>query len=151
MKNDNRIETEEQLLQALEEFLCSGSEDDSIEEIEKELIDLGHDPAELGQKGREISIECLANSPLNWRNTATNAIQIARARLDETKSRIAKNLDRKSLVNEIQKILDSLGRKDSNMIPAHFRNYEAASDNDLLKILSQLQYLKSNKKNEKEE
>ncbi len=151
MNNNKRIETEEQLLQALEEFFCDVTEDESIEDIEKELRDLGYDPGKLEQKGIEISIRHLTNSPLNWRNTAEQAIKTARVRLDETKSQELQNLDRASLISEIQKILDTLGRKDSKLIPAHFRNFETASESDLLSILNQLQYLKSNKKNEEGE
>lgn len=151
MNKNKRIETEEQLLEALEEFLINVTEDESSEKIDDELKILGYDPVKLEQKGDEIAAQYFASSPLNWRNTAAQAIKVARSELNKIKSNEYEKLDRKSIISEIQKILDTLGRTDSKLIPAHFRNFETASPNDLINILNQLQYLTSHSKGEKRE
>jgi len=147
MKNNKRIETEEQLLQVLEEFFCDVTEDEPIENIESELRDLGYDLAKLEKRGKEIVDLHIANSPLNWRNKAKKEIEIAKANLDKARIHEDKELDRKSLIDEIRAVLLSLGNKNSNFAPAHFRNFETASDNDLLSMLEQLKYLTSDQTN----
>ena len=147
MKNNRHIETEEQLLQVLEEFFCDATENESIENVESQLRDLGYDIAKLEKKGRDIANLHIVNSPLNWRNRAKNEIEIAKASLDKAKSHEDKELDRKSVIDKIQMILLGLGNKNSNLVPAHFRNFETASDNDLISILKQLRYLTSDQTN----
>jgi hypothetical protein len=147
MKNNNRIENEEQLLNALEEFLCDVSEDEPIENVENALRSLGYDPTILKSKGKTISNLSLANSPLNWRNAGKKEIEIARENLDKIRISNIKELDRNSIINEIRKILSSLDNKNSNFAPAYFRNFETASDSDLSSMLDQLKFLTSNDEN----
>ncbi len=151
MKNNKRIETEEKLLQILEEFFCDVTEDESIENVESELRDLGYDLAKLEKKGREIANFHIINSPLNWRNKAKKEIEVARTELEKARFSEDQNLDRQSLINEIRKILNSSGQKNSEFVPAHFRNFEAASEGDLLSTLNQLRYLNSDRRNQEEE
>jgi hypothetical protein len=133
-------------LRALDKFFCDLSEDEAIQDVDEELRNLGYDPIILEEKGKEISRRYLTNSPLNWRNSANPAIEAARAKLAERKALKIQDLDRASLVSEIQKILETFGRKDLRLIPAHFRNFDKASESDLLNILIQLQFLRSSKK-----
>jgi len=147
MKNNKRIETEEQLIQVLEEFFCDVTEEESIENVESELRDLGYDLTKLEKKGRDIAKLHIANSPLNWRNKSKKEIELAKANLDKARIHEDQELDRKSIIDEIQMILLSLGNKNSNFVPAHFRNFETASDNDLSSMLEQLKYLTSDQTN----
>lgn len=151
MKNNRNIETEEQLLQVLEEFFCDVTEDVSIENIESELRDLGYDLAELEKKGKEIANLHIANSPLNWRNKAKREIEVARIELENASIREDQNLDRESLISKIKKILGGLEQKNLEFAPVHFRNFEAASEDDLLSMLNQLRYLNSKSRNQEEE
>lgn len=147
MKNNKRIENEEQLLKTLEKFLCDVTEEEPIENVENDLRSLGYDPISLRSKGKDISDHILATSPLNWRNIAKKEIGIAKEELDKIKISKSIELDRISITNEIQKILSSLGNKKSNFAPAFFRNFESASDSDLLSMLDQLKFLASNNEN----
>ena len=48
-------------------------------------------------------------------------------------------LIRPSLVNAIQQLLGKLGYSDNQLVPAHFRNFETASDLDFLSLLHELE------------
>lgn len=138
MKNNKRIETEIELLQALEKFLF---EEDLIEDVDKDLKDLGYDLDELEKKGREIANVSIANSPFNWRNKSKKEIEVAKINLH--KNPIDKSLDRESVVERIQNLLLILGTKKINNVTANFRNLENVSHNDLVNMLEQLEFLAS--------
>lgn len=145
MRKRKPVETEEQLLNALEEFFCDISEDEPIEGINAELRELGYNPDALGRRMDELAQRALADSPLNWRNRARREIEAAKEKLGRFESQpITQILDRSALVNAIQQLLRKLGYDDSQLVPAHFRNFETASDQDLFSLLRQLEYLASN-------
>ncbi len=146
MKTRKPVETEEQLLEALEEMLCDVTEDEPIEDINAELKEFGYDPDALGQYIGEMATKTLADSPLNWRTQARREIDAAKASLGkfENTPKVGK-LDRTALVSAIQQLLGKLGYSDGRLVPAHFRNFETTSEQDLLSLLQQLEYLASDK------
>lgn len=144
MRKRKPVETEEQLLNALEEFFCDVAEDEPIEGIDAELREIGYDPDALGSRMDELARRALADSPLNWRNRGRREIEAAKEKLGRFESLpITQSLDRPALVDAIQQLLRKLGYRDPQLVPAHFRNFETASDQDLVSLLRQLEYLAS--------
>lgn len=145
MRKRKPIETEKQLLNALEEFFCDVAEDEPVEIIDAELRELGYNPEALGRRMGEMARRALTDSPLNWRTQGRREIEAAKERLSRFENLpITQGPDRPALVNAIQQLLRKLGYSDPQLVPAHFRNFETASDQDLASLLRQLEYLASN-------
>jgi N-acetyl-anhydromuramyl-L-alanine amidase AmpD len=151
MKKGKPIETESQLLVALERFFTNVSERESIEDIHEELREYGYNPEVLGNRIEALAQRALADSQFNWKNKARREIQIAKTKLNRIESTAAiDRLDRPSLVNAIQQLLWKLGYRDNQLVPAHFRNFETASDQDLLSLLHELEYLTADQEDAEE-
>lgn len=145
MKKRKPIETETQLLAALEQFFTNVSESEPIEAVDEELREYGYDSVALGSQIEALAQRALAESQLNWRNQARYEIDSARDKLDRFERAAPDHQqDRSSLLNAIQQLLKKLGSQDSQLIPAHFRNFDSTSDQDLLSLLQELEFLASN-------
>ncbi len=150
MNKKRQIETEQDLVNALEEFVYDVEEDEAIDDVDKELQALGYDPHSVQFKFQELASQVLASSPLDWRNRAGNEILMARKELGVVDKLELRALDKPSLMESIRQTLQRLGYSDPSLVPAQYRNFEQATENDLISLLQQLQYLLSSS-NHKEE
>lgn len=145
MKKRKPIETESQLIAALERFFTNVSMSEPIESVDEELREFGYDSVALGSQIEALAQRALAESQLNWRNQARHEIDAARNKLDRFERATPDHQqDRSSLLNAIQHLLKKLGSQDSQLVPAHFRNFNSASDQDLVSLLQELEFLASN-------
>lgn len=140
MNKRKPIETEQELLNALESFFCDDIEDQPIENIDAELQALGFDANEIGNRLGNFARESLENSMLNWRNKSRE-IEAAKEKLNHSRIPGIEGLDRPDLINAIQQALSNLGNRKPNMIPVFNRNFQEVSDNDLRSLLEQLNHL----------
>lgn len=147
MNKKHQIETEQDLINALEDFAYDVNEDESIMDVDEELKSLGYDPILIGRRFQAIASQTLAASPLDWRNTARIEIANARKELGLISRPDPKLLDKSSLIDAIQLALKSLGYTEPALVPAQYRNFEEATEDDLVSILQQLKYLSSGDKN----
>ena len=144
MKNNKPVETEPELLRALEELLTDVSENDPIEDIHEELSAYGFNPSILGKQIESIAKRALADSSLNWKNTARLEIESARSRMKRMETgESTPSLDRAFLISKIQTIYEKIGNRGDQLLPVYHRNFESASDQDLLSILHDLEFLAS--------
>ncbi len=150
MNKKRQIETEQDLVNALEEFVYDVGEDEAIDDVDSELQALGYDPHSVQFKFEELASRVLAASPLDWRNRAGNEILMARKELGVVDKLELRALDKPSLMESIRQTLQRLGYSDPSLVPAQYRNFEQATENDLISLLQQLQYLLSSS-NHKEE
>jgi len=151
MKKRKPIETEAQLLAVLERFLTNVSESEPIEAVDEELREYGYDPNVLGSQIEALAKHALANSQLNWRKQARHEIDAAKTDLDRFEHTVTdRHLDRPSLINTIQQLLRQLGSRDGQLVPALFRNFDTASDQDLHGLLRELEFLAANQEDPKE-
>lgn len=150
MDKKHPIETEQDLINALEEFAYDVTENESIKDIDEELKSLGYDPGLIGRKFQSIASQALAASPLDWRNRASIDVAKAREKLGLFSRHDTELLDKPSLIEAIQLALKSLGYTEPTLMPAQYRNFEKATENDLVSILQQLNYLSSGDKSGEE-
>jgi hypothetical protein len=150
MDKKRPIETEQDLINALEDFAYDVTEDESINGIDEELKILGYDPNLIGSKFQAMASQVLAASPLDWRNRARIEILKAREKLGLISRPDPKLLEKASLIEAIQMALKSLGYTELALIPARYRNFEEATENDLVSMLQQLNFLSSCDKNGEE-
>jgi len=143
MNKKRSIETEQDLINALEEFVCDVSEDEPIESIDAELQSLGYDPDEIGTKFHELALQALADSPLNWRNRARIELAGARDKLERINKPDLNALDLPGLIDALRQALRKLGYSNPSLAPAQFRNFEQATKSDLVSLLLQVEYLSS--------
>ena len=78
MNRKRSIETEHDLINALEDFAYDVTEDETINDVDEELKALGYDLGKVGAESREMASQALAASPLDWRNRAR--VEVAKAR-----------------------------------------------------------------------
>ena len=150
MNKKRPIEPEQDLINALEDFAYDVDEDNPIIDIDDELKNLGYDPGLIGRKFQVVASKALAASPLDWRNQAHFEIAEAREKLGRISRLDIKLLDEASLIEAIHLALKNLGYLEPAIIPARYRNFEEATENDLASMLQQLIYLSSDDKNDEE-
>lgn len=150
MNKKRQIETEQDLVDALEEFVYDVTEDESLNDVDKELKALGYDPRTVELKFQELASQTIASSPLDWRNRARIEIAKAREKLELMSNPELRALDKPSLMETIQLTLKRLGYSDPSLIPVQYRNFEQATESDLASLLQHLEYLLSSS-NHKEE
>lgn len=144
MNKQRCIETSEDLVRAFADFF------DEIaprtpEEIDVALREAGYDPNEVGARMKTAAERALADSPLNWRNRAQREIEAARSQIAGSATAVLRS--REEIIAAIEQLVAQSG---SQMAYAH-RNLESETDEDLVSLLSQLEYLTSKKCGESEE
>ena len=128
----------EELLDALAD-LFDEVEPSTPEEVDKVLREAGHDPDKVATKMKAMAERALAQSPLNWRNTARREMDEERARLDGFKPDLPES--RTDLITAIRKLLASLQIDQGRLAAAHHRNFEEVTDEDLASLFVELSYL----------
>ena len=113
---------------------------ESPKEVDEILREAGFVPDEIAKRGRKATEVALARSPLNWRNRARK--EIAEAKEELIREDKKRNLDRSDIISAIQKVMEQLGYSRKSL-PVHFRNFDTASDKDLLSLLHELEFLVS--------
>lgn len=139
MTKKKPLETSEEFANTLAD-LFNETEPETPEEIEAILREAGYDPAQLAIEMQAFAEQALKNSPLNWRNRAQQELTAARSHFESTLSRVSRS--RSELIDAIQQLLQQVGSQSQPAL-AHFRNFEAATDDDLASMLEELEYLKS--------
>lgn len=143
MNRKRSIETEHDLINALEDFAYDVTEDATINDVDEELKALGYDPGKVGLKFREMASQALAASPLDWRNRARVEVAKAREKLGHLTNPDLKTLDKQSLMESIKLALGKLGFSEPSLMPVQYRNFEQATESDLISLLQHLEYLLS--------
>ena len=137
MKKRAEIQTSEDLVRAFGEFFDE-LEPETAESIDAELRDAGYDPGEVGARMKAIAERAITESPLNWRKRARGELEEARDGLRDSPPTSPR--DRGNIVESIKQLLLQLGDR-ARPAPAYFRNLESLSDEDLVGMLDELEYL----------
>jgi hypothetical protein len=111
------------------------------EEVDRVLIEAGYDPSTVATRMNAIAHQAMQDSPLSWRNRALKAIREEQSRLEKLERPVLK--DRIEVVDAINELIRRIGGEQYKLVGARFRNLEDATDNDLVSLLSQLEYLAS--------
>lgn len=140
MKKRNPPETEKELAAAFDDLFDEIPQPETQEEIEATLRSAGYNPSAVGARMEAIAMEALANSPLNWRNRASQEMAEARAQFSNFSSTLRES--RSEITTRIQKLLALVGGE-KQMVGAYYRNLDTTSDNDLASLLAELEFLAS--------
>jgi hypothetical protein len=132
------IRTVEDFVHMFNEFL---DEEDPMtpEEVDADLREAGFDVETVGAEMEAVAERALAESPWNWRNRAQQ-LEDERARFERVTTALQGS--REDIVRAIQQLLAQLGSR-ARVAYAHFRNFESATEEDLVSLLSELEYLAS--------
>ncbi len=139
MKRRRAPQDEEELVQTLAELFENTKLEESEEEVDAALRELGHDPDELASRMAQVAKQALAESPLNWRNRAP-ALETERQKLATFQQPFAQG--RAWVVAKIQELRAQAEARSLSVTFAH-RNLESLSDTDLAAVLTDLEYLLS--------
>jgi hypothetical protein len=136
MKKGRGLETNEDLTQAFARFFdVDTDEPETVEEIDAGLRELGYDPDEVGVRMKAAAERALADSPLNWRNRAQKELEDERVKIG--RFTVACPDNRLGLIGAIQRLA---GQAPGQAVYAN-RNLESMTDEDLASLLSDLEYL----------
>ncbi len=130
------VETSEDLVRAFAD-LFDEIEPETPDEIDAVIREAGFDPDEMEARIRAATEQALARSPLNWRNRTSQELESERDRV----ARAVRPGDRAGLIEAIK----ALTRQVSGQIAYAYRNLESMTDEDLAGLLSNLEYLASQK------
>ena len=139
--NDRKApETEQELLERVGE-LFDEIDPETPEELDAALQEAGFDPDAIGARMEALAREALQQSPLNWRNQAHKEMEAERQRLAAAQRVSPGPANREAIKSSIQALVGRLGPAAGQLGTAHHRNLEDASDDDLLSLLADLEYL----------
>ncbi len=138
MSERNPLKTDEELARALDELFDEIPPPKTPEEVDAVLREAGFDPHEVATRMEALAERALANSPLNWRNR-DQEMEEARTQLGRPSS--IPRRTRSEILTAIQQILTQLGGEQRELVTAHFRNLEQATDEDLASLLAELEFL----------
>lgn len=139
MKKRKSIETSEGLVRAFAD-LFDEVEPATPEEIDAVLREAGYDPDEIGVRMKAATEKALTESPLNWRNRASKELENERTRIGHVRTTLPGN--RAGIIEAIKWLIEQGG----NQVAYAYRNLEAMTDEDLVSLLSDLEYLASQKR-----
>ena len=128
-------ETNNEIMDAFSE-LFDEIEIETIEEADAILVSAGYTPDNVSRKFRELVDSALAKSPLNWRNQ--------KSPLSKAKEKLAlfgkqKYGSRTEMEKAARSLLALISQ--SQPVVAHYRNFEAMTDEDFGSWLEELEYL----------
>lgn len=139
MKKRKSIETSEGLVRAFAD-LFDEVEPDTPEEIDAVLREAGYDPDEIGVRMKAAAEKALTESPLNWRSRAPKELENERTRIGQVRTTLPGN--RAGIIEAIKWLIEQGG----NQVAYAYRNLEAMTGEDLASLLSDLEYLASQKR-----
>jgi hypothetical protein len=140
MEHRNERRTEEELLHAFADLFDEVMEEDP-EEIDAALEELGYDPTEIGKKMKAVAEQALAESPLNWRNRARQAMEREKRRLTSFGTQLDRT--RAQVLEVVSNLLAQAEHVHGTQAVAHFRNFNEMTDEDLADLAEELEYLLS--------
>lgn len=135
METGQAPRTYEDLLQALADLFEETELEESEEEVDAALRELGYDPDELVARMEAAIQHAIERSPLNWRNR-TQALKEERAHIASFTS--PRPATREDIRNRIMELLSTLGHTKTQLA---YRNLDKASDDGLASLLAELEYL----------
>ena len=138
MKKRKSIETSEDLVRAFAD-LFDEVEPDTPEEIDAVLREAGYDPDEIGVRMKAAAEKALANSPLNWRNRAQKELEDEQTRI--ARFTTARPGNRAGLIEAIKRLAGQV----PGQVAYAYRSLALMTDEDLASLLSDLEYLASQK------
>lgn len=133
------IRSEEELVEVFYQLFDEIPSPQSSVEIEEYIREAGIDPDKFGSFVKEIALNALAESPLNWRNRDEVEVELARAQLVSIGQSADK--DRESLLSTIDKVIEKIFATNPNLAPIHYRNRTELSVEDLVSLLQELKFL----------
>src|SRR5712691_2596205 len=139
--------TEDELIRAFTD-LFDAVEPETPEEIQTTLRDTGYDPDSVAARMQAIVARAIENSPLNWRNRAQEELESEKARLETMASPQPHN--RADIINSIKQLLTGLLHPQFELA-THFRNFDRATDEDLVSLLADFEYLVAQQHEQSEE
>jgi hypothetical protein len=134
---NRKPETDQDLIDALVKFFQHDESEWTSEEIDQELQAAGLDPATVGANLASLAEQAYRSSPLHWKRRARGERLAALERLAEHS---AKRIP-KSRAETMLAIRELTSRSPELQAHAHFRNFEHASDEDLIDLLDNLRFL----------
>ena len=138
MNKRRPVETSEDLVRAFAD-LFDEIEPETPEEIDAVLHEADLYLDEMGTRMKTATEQALAKSPLNWRNRASRELEDERARIAHFET--ARPGDRACLIEAIKRLTGQVPRQ----ITYAYRNLDSMTDEDLASLLSNLEYLASQK------
>lgn len=129
-------ETDTELLDVLTE-LFNELEVESDEEANQVLRAMGYDPAAVEKDIRRMVDETLATSPLNWRNKKSLIARV-KDRVDSARKFYGSRAEMEAAAQELLSLLTK-----SQLVTAHYRNFEEMTDEDFASWLEELAFLMS--------
>ncbi|HOU12773.1 MAG TPA: hypothetical protein PKZ84_06625 [Anaerolineae bacterium] len=140
MKKKTRSpQTDEDLVQAFAN-LFDAIEPETPSEIDAVLLEAGYNPDNVAARIQAFAEKALAESPLNWRNQAEVELQAANTRIERFKASVSIPRTREGIIEAIKRLTNQL-KPQARFAQAYFRNFESVSDQDLIGLLTELQYL----------
>ena len=136
MTSKKPVETSEELVCAVEELLDRALLEDD-HEANAFLEENGLDPQLIGNRIQAAAQTALESSPLNWRNRAQVEIKDAQEKLEIATKR--RNLTRAELLEAIERLRPKFGG--NKMAVAFFRNFQELTNDELVAILTELEFL----------
>ena len=136
MTDSKFSKTEQEVLDTILELLVD-LEPESTEEVDAELRAAELDPQAMSSHIENIVQAALVKSPFNWRVQEREKIEQERHRYSLSKSQ-RKTASRVEAINRIQQLSTHYGVQFAGL---HHRNLENASDEDLISLLNQLEFL----------
>lgn len=129
--------TEEELVRAFAN-LFNEVEPETPEEINATLRDAGYDPDTVAARMKAVAERAIMDSPLNWRNRAKQELEEERHRRGVAESSAPQS--RKDIINAIRRLLTQIHGNQVELA-THFRNFDQATNDDLVSLLGDLEYL----------
>ena len=118
------------------------------EELQATLRAAGYTPERMAARMQAVADRAIATSPFNWRHRARQEIaeeNARRAALEPAQPR-----SRGDLLNAIRQLLTQI-QGSSVELAAHFRNFDRATDEDLVSLLADLEYLAAQQRQQGDE
>lgn len=137
--------TDQELMQAFEELFAEILPE-MPDEVDATLREAGYDPDEVAVNMQDFATRIWNTSPLNWRNHAHQEIAQELSRLENFTT--SPHATRSEIIATIQQLLTQIGGKQNLPAGIHFRNFEQASDDDLVSLLQELEYLATHRNEE---
>jgi hypothetical protein len=146
MKKGRKLETSKDLVRALARFFAVGTDEpETPDEVNAGLRELGYDPDEVGARMKAAAERALASSSLNWRSRAQRELEDERARIaDSVKITSGTRAD-------IIEAIKRLAMQSGDQMAYAYRNLKSMTDDDLVGLLSDLEYLASKRGGQGEE
>ena len=139
--------TEDELVRAFAD-LFNEMAPETPEEIQAALRAAGYAPERVAARMQAVADRAIANSPFNWRHRARQEMAEESARRAAIEPALPRS--RGDLLHAIRQFLTQIQGSPVELA-AHFRNFDRATDEDLVSLLADLEYLAAQQRKQGEQ